>query len=92
MFDELHIRSAIVDGEDYVNVMDLARHISAAMNEFAREIRQEATEREIPARSLHFAAGIAEGMREIAVLLSQGSLENRLEREVNTLDDLIKMR
>lgn len=92
MFDELHIRSAVVDGEDYVHVMDLANHIAAAMMEFASEVRAEAQEREIDPRDLFFSAGVAEGMREIAVLLAQGSIENRLDREVETLDDLINMR
>ena len=89
MFSELNIRTANVDGEDYVNILDLANHLTYAMLALADEVRAEQESGRINPSDYTLAAGMVHGMREVALLLAQGGIEIRMDREVETLDDLI---
>lgn len=89
MFSEINIRTTHVDGEDYVNILDLANHLTFAMLTMADEIKKEKEQASIDALTYNFSVGVVHGMREIALLLAQGGIELRLDREVETLDDLI---
>lgn len=90
MFDDIHVRTAIVNGDNYVNVMDLASHLAAALFTMHAEVADEWKAGSILPRDYIFANGMVEGVREVAIMLTKGEMENRLHREVNTVDDLAK--
>lgn len=89
MFDELKIRTVHVDGEDYVNILDLANHLTFAMLAMADEIKDAKENGELNPMDYNFSVGMVHGMREISLLLAQGGIEIRMDREVETLDDLM---
>lgn len=89
MFSEINIRTTHHEGEDYVNILDLANHLTFAMLAMADEIKKEKETGAVDALTYNFSLGIVRGMREIALLLAQGGIEIRMDREIDTLDDLI---
>lgn len=92
MFSDIHVRTVHHEGEDYVNILDLANHLTSAMFAFANEIVAEKEAGTINPLEYNFSVGIINGLREAALLLAQGGMELRIENEVNTIDDLMNFR
>lgn len=89
MFSELNIRTTTVENDDYVCVSDLAAHLTLAMMVMTEEIKAEKDENRMDDLTYNFCVGMVHGLREAALLLAQGGIEMKLDREVHNIDDLM---
>lgn len=86
MFSELNIRNIIQGDEDYVNVQNLVTHLMGSIQAISEDIN---TVKDMTEQERTYLLGVGSGIREVAILLMQGETESRLNRNVNTVDDLI---
>jgi hypothetical protein len=89
LFNELSLKTITHDDELYLNVKDLSYHIVNALYGFALESKQLGAVRAYSSEESAFLMGIGEGMNSIALMLSQGGVEEEFHRNINTVEDLL---
>jgi hypothetical protein len=90
LFDEIKLSTVEQDGELYVNARQLAWHLTSAMKEFYDETMLISKTQPLIPSEKYFFNGILEGMNSVVLLLSQGGIEDELDRKIETVEDLFK--
>jgi hypothetical protein len=90
LFDELKIRNRVIDGEAWVSLKDISSHTLDSVRGFIAESVRISLIRPASLVEEAYIRGIAEGMISVANLLSQGGVEAEFDKNVNTVEDLLK--
>lgn len=89
IFDDLKINTLTEDGELYVRVSDLEKHLSAAIHEFSEEIESLSRIVGLTEKEKTFILGLVNGMYNVVLMLSQSRGEHQLT-QINTIDELLE--
>jgi len=91
LFDELKIRNRVIDGEAWVSLKDVSSHTLDSVMGFIAESVKISLMRTVSPVEEAYIRGIAEGMISVATMLAQGGVEAEFDKNVNTVEDLLKI-
>lgn len=89
LFEEINIDTTEKDGEIYINARQLAWHIIQGIKVFYDDSAIYSQSSPLTVNEAYYLNGIIEGMNSIVLLLSQGGVEEELNKKINTVEDLI---
>lgn len=89
LFDEINVDIITKDNELYVNVAQLANHLSKSISEFAHESSQLAKIFPLDVRERAFVVGLIEGMQSVTVMLKQADDEHTISN-IHTIDEFLE--
>jgi hypothetical protein len=90
LFDELKIRNMVIDGEAWVSLKDMSFHTLDSVRSFISESVRISLIHPVSPIEEAYIRGIAEGMISVATMLAQGGVEAEFDKNVNTVEDLLK--
>lgn len=85
ILDEIHVRSITHDDTTFVSLVDLTGHLAMAAKSFHEEAVQSINDRD----EMIYTVGLAQGIVEVVRFLAQSGLEDYMERNIHTVEDLL---
>ena len=90
LFEEINL-DTIHDGDEiFINARQLAWHLSGSMRLLYDETFEESKESPLSLEESHYFYGIMQGINSVILLISQGGLEEKLHRDINSVEDIMK--
>ena len=89
LFNEIKVDTIEKDGMIYINVPQLATHLSKAVREFAMEAAQLSEIVPPTKEESSFVWGLIEGMQNVVLLLTQGNNEAKIDT-INTVEEFLE--